>query len=319
MSESSLTAGVDLGGTKIQTVIVSGEGVIGRARVPTPATNADDVMMSIAETVRSSLDTAGRKIADLRAVGIGSPGDVDSATGRVRRAANVAGFADGVDLGPTVSGALGVQVVVDNDVRAATVGEHQRGAGRPFRDMLGVFVGTGVGGGLILDGELRRGHGSAGEIGHTVVRVGGRRCRCGRRGCLEAYAGSHSINDTARRRRDSGARTSLFDIAQRKGRSHITSDVLADAFEAGDELAVALIGEAVDALGVALGSAQNLLDLDAIVLGGGLTDELGEPFVRRVEEAMRPHLFAADRPPRVLRSELGELSGAVGAAVIAGG
>jgi glucokinase len=196
------------------------------------------------------------------------------------------------------------------------MGEFRRGAGRIFRDFLGVFVGTGVGGGLILEGKLRHGRGNAGEIGHTTVKPGGRRCGCMRLGCLEAYAGRQSIEQTARLRVEKGQKTKLFEIMDRKGRDRVTSSVIADALEQKDRLTIELMDEAVDALGLALSNAQNLLDLEAIIVGGGLGDRLGEPFVRRVEEAMIPNLRFPDNPPVVLGTELGDLSGAVGATVL---
>jgi glucokinase len=253
-------------------------------------------------------------------VGIGTPGEVDPETGTVSRAANVPGFSEGVPLRALLSKALcGVDVSVDNDVRVAIVGEYRRGAGRPYRNLLGVFAGTGVGGGLILDGKLRHGRGAAGEIGHTVVRDGGRLCGCGRKGCLEAYAGRSRIEWHARHLVDKGEKTSMFSIMEKQGRDRLTSGVIARALERGDKMAEQLIDDAVWALGVALASAQNLLDLEAIIVGGGLGDRLGPPFVARVTESMAPHLFVPDHPPVVIPTELRDLSGAVGAAVIAGG
>jgi glucokinase len=170
---------------------------------------------------------------------VGSPGSVDVATGHVSKSRNVPGFMDDVALGPSVSAALGgIPVLVDNDVRAAVMGEFRRGAGRPFRNFLGVFVGTGVGGGLILEGELRHGRGNAGEIGHTTVKPGGRRCGCMRLGCLEAYAGRQSIEQTARLRVEKGQKTKLFEIMDRKGRDRVTSSVIADALDQKDRLTV---------------------------------------------------------------------------------
>lgn len=317
---ATITAGVDVGGTKIQAVAVRARRVVGSARAMTPLTNAHDVIAAIVTSVLDALAEAKTTLDDLRAVGIGTPGEVDTPTGQVSRASNVAGFDAAVPLGPLVSRALNdVPVTVDNDVRVATLGEFRRGAGRPFRNLLGVFVGTGVGGGLILDGKLRRGRGSAGEIGHVVVRPGGRRCRCGRLGCLEAYAGRLSIEMAARRQHERGAKTKLFEIMERRGKDRVTSSVIAAALDHEDHVTVALVDEAVEALGVALASAQNLLDLEAIILGGGLGDRLGKPFVDRVTNAMQPHLFAAEHPPVMLATALGDLSGAVGAAVTAGG
>jgi predicted NBD/HSP70 family sugar kinase len=315
-----VTAGVDLGGTKIQTVVVAHRRVVGQSRHLTPRTDAGDVMHEIVQSLREALDSAGATAGDLRAVGIGTPGTVDSSTGHVSRSANVPGFMPDVPLGPTVAAAFGgVPVTVDNDVRVAVVGEYRRGAGRPYKNVLGVFIGTGVGGGLILEGRLRHGRGSAGEIGHTLVVPDGRRCPCGQRGHLEAYAGRLSIEQTARRKMESGTKTRLFEIMEHKGRDRVSSSVIADALEQGDELTAKLVSQAVSALGVALSNVQNVLDLEAIIVGGGLGDRLGERFVREVDQAMLPRLRVPDHPPAVLATELGDLSGAVGAAVIAGG
>jgi glucokinase len=179
-------------------------------------------------------------------------------------------------------------------------------------------VGTGVGGGLILNGKLREGRGAAGEIGHVVVKPGGRLCSCGRRGCLEAYAGRTSMERRARALVKRGRKTQLFRIMKKRGRQRLSSGVYARALAKGDKMAKQLIDEAAWALGVGIASAQNLLDLEAIVVGGGLGDRLGQPFVDQIVEQMTPHLFADD-PPVILRTELGDLSGAVGAAVLAGG
>jgi glucokinase len=317
---TEVTAGVDLGGTKIQAVAVREGEVVGESRRPTPQTGAADVLSAMAESVREVLSAAKATVEELRAIGVGTPGQVDVQAGTVRAASNIRGFTDVVELGPQLSRAVGgPPVVLDNDVRMATLGEHTRGAGRPYSDLLCVFVGTGVGGGIVLGGELRRGRGTAGEIGHTVVRLGGRRCPCGRRGCLEAYAGRVSIEARARRRHSRGQRTVLFQIMERDGSGRVTSGIIAQALKKGDPLTTTLVEEAVQALGAGIASAQNLLDVEAVILGGGLPDKLGPPFVERVETAMRPHVFAVGRSPDVLPSALGDLSGAVGAAVAAGG
>ncbi|MDP9341390.1 MAG: ROK family protein [Actinomycetota bacterium] len=317
---AQLTAGVDLGGTKIQTALLRSRTVAGSTRVPTPQTGPADVVTAIVGTIRDALKQAGAPATDLGGVGIGSPGEIDGEAGAVSNSPNLPGFRERVRLGPLVSRRLrGVPVTLDNDVRVAVLGEFRRGAGRPYRDFLGVFVGTGVGGGLILGGKLREGRGGAGEIGHTVVQDGGRRCGCGRRGCLEAYAGRGSMERTARRWQDRGHKTVLFDVMKDKGADRLTSGVIAAALKEKDRMARRLVDEAVWALGIALASAQNVLDLEAIIVGGGLGDRLGQPFVAGVAEAMYPHLFVSDRPPAVLGTELGDLSGAVGAAVRAGG
>jgi glucokinase len=313
-----LLAGVDLGGTKIQTVVLDGERVAGSARLATPGSGAADVIAAIARSVESSLAEAGATRSALAGVGVGSPGAIDE-SGAVADSPNVHGFEAGpVPLASELRSLLGgVEVRVDNDVRAALLGEWRRGAGRPFRNLLGVFVGTGVGGGAILDGELRQGRGAAGEIGHTVVKPGGRRCGCGLRGHLEAYAGRRGIETTARRWQARGRHTRLFEIMERRGRPCVTSGVIAEAIERRDQVTVKLLDGAVRALGIAIANAQNLLDVEAVIIGGGLGDRLGRPFVERVAATARPLLHISERPPQFLTTELGDLSGAVGAALLA--
>jgi glucokinase len=311
----SLTAGVDLGGTKIQTVVTRDEQVVGQARTPTPQTgDPADVIAAIVATVRESLDGGD----GLTAVGIGTPGEIEG--GVVRLAANVPGFMERVELGPLVSRQLGgVPVEVGNDVSVGVLGAFTRGAARSYQNVLGVWAGTGVGGGLILDGKLREGRGAAGEFGHMVVRPGGLRCGCGRRGCVEAYAGRAAMERRARRLVTRGQKTTLFKIMEQRGRDRLSSGVWARALDGGDDMAKKLIHVAAWALGVGIASAQNLLDLEAIVISGGLGDRLGQPFADRIRNHMWPHLFVQDNPPAVIGTDLGDLAGAVGAAVLAGG
>src|SRR5262245_21283313 len=318
---SSLTAGVDLGGTKIQTVLLRDKEIVGSARVLTPQAGADAVVAAITDSIKASIATAGASTAQLRAVGIGSPGTIDRQAGAVSHSPNVPGFeSTPVPLGPAVSKALGgVDVLIDNDVRVAVLGEWKRGAGQPYQDLIGVFVGTGVGGGLVLGGELHEGRGAAGEIGHTTVKDAGRRCGCGLRGCLEAYAGRACIEHTARRWQRRGRSTRLFEIMRRRGRDRVTSGVIADALARRDQVTVELVNQAVWALGIALANAQNVLDVEAVIVGGGLGDRLGAAFVERVRKEATRHLHVPERPPRFLPTKLADLSGAVGAAVLAGG
>jgi glucokinase len=235
-------------------------------------------------------------------------------------AANLPGFGDTpVPLQALVSDALGgLPVHLDNDVNVGTVAEHRLGAGRGFEDLLAVFAGSGVGGGIVLGGRLRNGRsGSAGEIGHMVVFDGGDLCSCGRRGCMEAYAGRVAMERKARAAIDVGRPTLLPSIMKERGRTRMTSGVIADALEAGDDLTHDLVDRAVAALGAGIASAVNVLDVEVVVFGGGLADRLGEPFLRRVELAMAPHLFVRDPAVKLVPAALGDLGGAIGAALIA--
>ena len=315
---SKARAGVDLGGTKIQAVVVdSGHEVLGQVRRPTPVEGGPQAVADqIVDAVRGASDAAGREPGSLAAIGVGSPGVVDTGAGTVAHARNLPGW-DGVfPLGPALSNALGPPVFLGNDVDTAVEAEFRLGAARPYSSFIGVWWGTGVGGAIILDGKPWRGRGAAGEIGHTVVKLKGARCPCGRRGCLEAYAGRAAMETHARRLVERGEKTDLFEIMKKEGRSRLSSGVWERALEKDDKLAVALIGRAVAALGAGIASAINLLDVEAVVIGGGLGTRLGQPYADRVAEAMGPHLFVPERAPGVHVAALGDLGGAIGAALI---
>ena len=319
---STLTVGVDLGGTKIQAAAVRSRKVAGTFRVATPLTGAFDVAAAIVEAATEAVAEAGADAGDVTGVGIGAPGTIDTAAGTVSTSPNLPGFqgTEPIALGEMVSKGLGgAPVKLDNDVRVAILGEWKRGAGRGYRNLLGVWVGTGVGGGLILDGRLFQGQGAAGEIGHTIVKPGGRVCSDGRKGHLEAYAGRAQMEAEARRRVKRGKKTDLFEIMEREGKTRLASGVWAKALEKGDKVAHELVDEAAWALATGLASVQNLLSLEAIIVGGGLGDRLGAPFVERIAKEMAPLLFVADEPPKMLTTEHGDLSGAVGGAVLCGG
>jgi glucokinase len=309
--------GIDLGGTKIQAVVGDGRNrVLGESRRPTPTEGGPpDVTAEMAAALREAASGAGVATEGLAGVGVGSPGEVDERTGAVAAARNLPGWEEAFPLAATLSDAVGTRVAVGNDVQVATDAEFELGAGRPYESLLGVFWGTGVGGGIVLRGERWVGRGSAGEIGHMVVKRGGARCPCGRRGCMEAYAGRLALEREARRRVEAGKKTVLFRIMDRRGRTRLTSGVWARALDHGDAMAADLLDRAVKALGAGIASAVNLLDVEAVIVGGGLGLRLGEPYVRRIEKEMRPHLFADDRPPAVHLAALGDLGGAIGAAL----
>jgi glucokinase len=308
--------GVDLGGTNIQAVALEdGARVLGSARRATPKEGgAPAVATEIAATVRDCLEAVSVDVGALSGVGIGAPGSIDGAAGVVVKVSNIAGWDEAYALAPAVERELGVPTALGNDVSAAVEAERRFGAGRGLRSFLGVFWGTGIGGGLVVDGRLLHGRGSSGELGHVCVRPGGRRCNCGLRGCVEAYAGRGPLEARARRLARK-RKTSLFDLMQARGRDRLTSGLWSQALDEGDELAVSLIDEAVSALGIAVGSAVTLLDVEAVIVGGGLGLRLGEPYVERIEQAAREHTFFGE-PPVYRLAELGDLGGAIGASLL---
>jgi glucokinase len=314
-----LRGGIDLGGTKIQAVVVDDKwNVVGQSRHPTPTKGKPEgVAKEMSETLREAAVDARVEPGDLTSAGVGSPGDVDEATGAVSQARNLPGWDGTFELGSWLTESLGTPVSVGNDVGVATAAEAQLGAGRHYDSLIGVFWGTGVGGGIILNGKPWLGRGAAGEIGHMVVKKDGARCTCGRRGCIEAYAGRAAMEIKARKEHKNGAKTDLFKIMKKRGRDRLTSGIWARALKEKDPLAEKLIDRAVEALGAGIASAVNLMDFEAVIIGGGLGVRFGEPYVERIRKAMHPHLFSDDRPPDVKVAALGDFGGAVGAALLA--
>ena len=318
-TSKTIRGGIDLGGTKIEAIVVDdSHNVLGSSRHPTPTSGGPaDVAQAMIAAVTEACGAAGVEPGSLAGVGVGSPGLTDSQTGVVTSARNLPGWEGSFPVAETLSKALGTPVRVGNDVRVATEAEFRLGAGKPYQSVLGVFWGTGIGGGLILDGKLWLGRGSAGEIGHTVVKLGGRHCTCGRRGCLEAYAGRGAMELRARKKHDNGQDTILFKLMQERGRTRLTSAIWSHALEHEDKLATELIDDAVQALGAGVASAVNLVDVEAVIIGGGLGVRFGEPFVQRISEAMQPHLLHDEKPPAMHVAALGDLGGALGAALLA--
>jgi len=313
--------GIDLGGTKIQAVVVDEDHqVLGSARHPTPTTGGPaDVALAMVGAMREALAGGGCAADELSAVGVGSPGAVDEEGGTVTSARNLPDWEGTYPLAEKLQTALGAPVAISNDVNVATQAEFALGAAKPFRSILGVFWGTGVGGGIVLDGQMWEGRGAAGEIGHVVVKSDGRTCPCGRIGCMEAYAGRGAMEARAREKVEEGEKTVLFEIMEERGKPRLSSGIWARALERDDRLAHHLVDRAVDAIGVAVASSLNRLDVEAVVIGGGLGLRLGEPYVERIRAAIMPHLFADHRPPEVLLASLGDLGGAIGATLLAAG
>ena len=302
--------GIDLGGTKIYGVVLDDGSVVREAKRKTPVRGGP---MGVVDAIADVVGQLGGKDG-MSGVGIGAPGAVD-AHGVVQRAPNLPGWSEPFALREAVSECLdGLPVAVDNDVNVGTLAELRLGAAQGSADVLGIFVGTGVGGAVVLDGQLRRGPtGVAGELGHMVVRQGARKCGCGGRGHLEAYAGRWGMEKRARRLAADGQDSLLVELGKK---NRITSSTFAKALAAKDDVTVELLDEAVAALGTAIASCVALLDLDTVVVGGGLADRLGPAFVARVDKAARDQLFLKDAPLRVVPAVLGDQGGAIGAAQV---
>lgn len=310
--------GIDLGGTKVSAAVLDPDGRIsGRARAKTRAWRDDeDVFATIALTGRQAVESAGLADSDLDAVGIGAPGPLDSESGYIIESANLQ-FRN-FPLGPRLGREFGVPVIVENDVNAGIYGEFIAGAGRGARDVVGVFVGTGIGGGLILDGRLYRGATrNAGEVGHIIVAIGGPRCGCGNRGCLEALASRVAITRDVRRATKRGRKTVLARHLE-NGTALLSSQMLKRAYDKGDAVGVKVMNRSAKSLGAGLGSLVNLLGPEIIILGGGVVEAMGVEFIKRIDRATRRVAFeTCARNLKIVKAELGDDAGVIGAALLA--
>jgi glucokinase len=277
-----------------------------RAKRPTPTDGPAAVAALVAELVD--------EVGGADRLGVGTPGYV-APDGTLAGAPNLVGWEPPVPFGALLREATGLdRVAVDNDVNVGALAEVAHGAAAGRSDVLCVFMGTGVGGGLVLDGHLRRGpRGLAGEIGHVIVRDGGRRCACGGRGHVEAYAGRAGMEAEARRRHAAGEATALVELA---GEGRMRSGTFAKALAAGDRVATELVDEAVEAVGAAVAGVVMLVDVQAVVVGGGVADKLGPDLVARVAGAAERRLVDGLAVP-VVPAALGDDAGVVGAALLA--
>lgn len=321
MANAKLRAGVDLGGTKIQVAIMDqSHNVIGTDRRPTPTVGTpDDVTDSIADSIRAAVNDANVQLSDIAGIGVGAPGQVDHTKGTLSNAGNLPGWMLVYPLSAQLSKRVGgIPVALGNDVQVGVNAEVRLGAGRDYRSLIGVFCGTGVGGGVVMNREIWVGRGAAGEIGHVCIQAKkGAPCTCGRTGCMEAYAGRAAMEIQARKWHKQGQKTELFKIMKKKGKPRLASGVWDEALHKRDPMAMKLINRAVWALGVGIADAVNLMDVQAVIIGGGLGIRLGQPFVDAIKTSMTPHLLKSANPPAVLLAELGDMGGAMGASLLA--
>jgi glucokinase len=301
--------GVDLGATKILTGIVHDSGrVEATVLAQTPQTGPEAVVEAIAKSVEAVTARTGLRP---RRAGVGVPGPLTVGKGVVFEPPNLRGWKN-VPLRELLAPRLGVPVVLENDANAAACAEWWVGAGRGTRHMLYITVSTGVGGGLILDGQIYRGASdTAGEIGHVVIDPSGPVCPCGRRGHLEAIAAGPAIVRWVREQVALGRSTTLADHV-RMGAEHVAA-----AAEADDELAREAFTRAGRYVGYAVGSMLNLLNPEIVVIGGGVARS-GELLFRPMIEAARETAFEVPhRAARIVPAALGDEVGVVGAAYVA--
>ncbi|MDP4920608.1 MAG: ROK family protein [Solirubrobacteraceae bacterium] len=315
-----MRAGVDLGGTKILVVVVDGNNkILARSRAATPHEGGPQAVADqIADNIDDALGQAGADAKHLKGIGVGSPGSVDQAAGTVANASNLPDWIEPFPLGGVLSQRFGnLPVRLGNDVSVAVNAEYKLGAGRPYDSLLGVWWGTGVGGGLIIDRRQWDGRGYAGEFGHMVIELGGAKCGCGNRGCVEAYAGRRDMEAWVRKQRKKGKKTDLVKIMKHRERESFTSGIWAKGIRNDDKLAAKAVDRAIAAIAAGIGSTVNLLDVPAVVIGGGMGERFFSDRQAQFESETAKHLFRKEAPPALLATELGDDGGALGAALLA--
>ena len=305
--------GIDLGGTNLKLGLVSAEGrVLARHAAPTEAAlGPDHVLARMAQAVREVCARAGADLSDVAAVGAATPGVLDWKAGLVVFSPNLAGWRN-IAVRDTLQKDLGRPVVLENDANAAGYGEFRCGAARTVKSMFILTLGTGIGGGIILDGRMLRGTSDTGaELGHTLLQYGGRPCGCGNRGCLEAYTSATAVVGRTQEAMDAGAASALA------GRKDFTCKDVFDAADAGDALAARIVGETADYLAAGITSLLHVLNPEMAVLTGGMMGA-GQPFLDRVRQGVKKMAFErASAACQIRWSTLGGDAGIIGAALAA--
>ena len=310
--------GFDLGGTKMMATVFDGDfQSLASAKAKTPVNAGPKAVQArIRETIAAALKEAQVPVRALAGIGVGCPGVLDLDKGLILEAPNL-GWKR-VPLQALLAGWFHCRVVLANDVDAGTYGEWRFGAGRKARTVLGVFPGTGIGGGCVYEGRLLRGKtGSAMEIGHLPVRENGRLCGCGRRGCLEALAGRLAISAEVAQAAFRGEAPYL---AENGGSDlkKLKSGLLAKAIKAGDAAVERIVRDAMRLMGRAIGGVVNLLAPDVVVLGGGLVEALPRLAVEEVRTGLKETAMASfAKQVKVVEAKLGDDATTLGAAALA--
>jgi glucokinase len=302
--------GIDVGGTKVGALLISENGeVLAEERADTPRDDVDATL----EVVYRLAEALGKR-GDAVAVGVGAAGMVDAEAGMLRFAPNLDWME--VPVRDLVAKRTGLPCVLDNDANAAAWGEYRLGAGRGHEDLLVVTVGTGIGGGIISGGRLVRGaHGFAAEIGHFIVEPGGPWCGCGNRGCWEQVASGQALDRAAREAAQSRPDSMIADLA---GTHAPVGRHVWEAARQRDRMATSILDEVGGRLGEGIAGLVNVLDPEAVVIGGGVVD-IGDLLLAPARRAFVAAVEAPDHRPEVplVPAQLGNRAGAIGAAALA--
>src|SRR5437588_5450253 len=320
--QKTYAIGIDLGGTKILAAVVditTGE-IIASARKRTRAEKGQDfVAKRTIELTQAALSAANLpQDASIVTIGVGAAGQIDRKAGVVLDAPNLG--VKNMQLADILGRQFGKPVRVGNDVEVAALGEYIYGSGQGFKNFVCLFVGTGIGAGIVQNGRLYTGlTGTAGEVGHIAIEAGGRICGCGGRGCLEAYASRTAITKAILAEIHHGRPSILAKDAQglvKEGDTIIRSGILAEAIQQKDELVIEAVSEAANYLGYGLAAILNFYNPECLILGGGVTEAIDLLFETAVHRARTATLSLPAKNTPILRTKLGDFSGVVGAACL---
>jgi glucokinase len=319
LNNSSPVLAVDIGGTKILTALFTPGGKMLASEVcPTlAAEGAAAVIDRLCSVIAGLMNSNNLKPSDLAAIGIACAGGVDSGRGVVvTPSPNMTGWSD-VPLADIIREKFGVNTFVVNDASAAALGEHRYGAGKGVKNLVLFTLGTGIGGGIIADGELYLGAvGGAGELGHMTIAADGPKCGCGNTGCLEMLASGRAVERDAIARLRRGEKTVLLDVVKGDIDS-VTAEQVGAAARAGDPLAQDIISRAAFYLGIGMVNAVNIFNPELVVLGGGMA-ELGDIFIGPGRRMVRERAFSVSSAAvRIVTARLGNEAGVYGAAAFA--
>jgi glucokinase len=318
-SKSDYVVGVDLGGTKILAGIFNNSlESIGIAKISTKSQRGvESVVSRIERCVRDAVDEADLTMKQIAGVGVGAPGAVDFEAGTVIFAPNMDGWKD-VSLKKDLEKQLGLPVYVENDGNIAVLGVHVAELKAKPKNVVGIFVGTGIGGGLIINGELYSGFNhTAGEIGHMVIEISGPKCGCGNKGCFEALASRTAIFQRIKAGIKEGEKTLLTDMLG-DALEDLRSGDLRKAIRKGDKFVTKIIEQTAEYIGIGVSNLVNIFGPEVVVLGGGVMEALSDEMMSVIIKTAKEHAMPGTmKGVEIIASKLGDNAGITGAAVLA--
>jgi glucokinase len=318
-TKSDYLVGLDLGGTKILAgVFTNSLECVGVAKLSTKAQRGvEAVIPRIERCIRDAVDEADLSMKQVVGVGIGAPGSVDFETGTVIFAPNMEGWKD-VPLKKTLEKQLSVPVFVENDANIAVLGVHVAELKAKPKNVVGIFVGTGIGGGLIVNGELYNGFNhTAGEIGHMVIDINGPKCGCGNRGCFEALASRTAIFQRIKAGMKDGEKTLLTEMLG-DSLEDMRSGDLRKAIRRGDKFVSKVVEQVAECIGIGVSNLINIIGPDVVVLGGGVIEALEDEMAGIISKTAKDHAMPGTmKGVEIVTSKLGDNAGITGAAVLA--